>query len=195
MSDDQRTLFEQELSDARSLASSPRVAMRKRAKGQDRNRAQVRANAVSDSQTIETQEAQPVDLYFVEPYEHLEWKNTGVQPETMNKLKSGRYPIQERLDLHNQRVVNAFQSVMHFLSICLEKQLRTVLIVHGVGLKSTPPAQLKSHIAHWLKHHAKVNAYVTAPAHLGGAGATLVHLKKSLEAKLETKERIARCLG
>ena len=195
MTDNKRSLFEQEFSDVQSLASSPRAAMCKHAKRQDHNRVQARKNASSESLTTQIQDAQPVDLQFVDPYDLLEWKSTGVQPDTMNKLKNGRYPIQDKLDLHNKRVADAFPGLLLFITKCLEKRLRTVLIVHGVGLRSTPPAQMKSHVAHWLKQHPKVNAYVTAPGHQGGAGATLVHLKKSRDAKLETKERIACRLG
>lgn len=195
MSNNKNSLFEQELSDVQSLVKTPRAIVQKQVKDQDAKHARARKNAISDSSTFEIQEAQPINLHFVEPYDHLEWKSSGVQPETMNKLKSGRYPIQDKLDLHNVRIVEAFRRVLEFFTKCLDKRLRTVAILHGLGLQSTPPAQMKSHVAHWLKRHPSVNAYVTAPGHQGGAGATLVHLKKSRDAKLDTKERIARRLG
>ena len=189
------SLFEQEFSDVQSLAKTPRATRQKHNKKQEAKRAQARQNAISESSNLSLQHAQPVDLEFVEPYDHLEWKSIGVQPETLNKLKHGRYPIQEKLDLHNVRIVEAFRRVREFFTKCLEKRLRTVAIVHGVGLRSTPPAQMKSHVAYWLKQHPSVNAYVTAPGHQGGAGVTFVHLKKSRDAKQDTKERIARRLG
>lgn len=195
MSSKKRSIFEQELSDVQVLANKPRVEVQKQSKSQQKNQARARTNAVMEASTDKLLEAQPVDLDFVEPLDHLEWKAEGVQPDTMAKLRSGRYPIQDKLDLHNIRVTEAFRSMLQFISKSLEKRLRTVLIVHGVGLRSTPPAQLKSHVAHWLKYHPKVNAYVSAPSHQGGSGATLVHLKKSRAAKDETKERIARRLG
>ena len=195
MSSKKRSSFEQEFSDVQVLANTPRVEVQKQSKSQQINQARARTNAITETSTSNLLEAQPVDLDFVEPHDHLEWKAEGVQPDTMAKLRSGRYPIQDKLDLHNVRVTEAFRSMLQFISKSLEKRLRTVLIVHGVGLRSTPPAQLKSHVAHWLKYHPKVNAYVSAPRHQGGSGATLVHLKKSRAAKDETKERIARRLG
>lgn len=195
MSDNKQSLFEQELSDVQTFASTPRAEVQKQAKNQHSKRTQARTNATRESSTTDLEEAQPIDLDFVEPHDHLEWKSTGVQPDTMNKLKSGRYPIQDKLDLHKLRVTDAFRCVRQFLAKCVETNMRTVLVVHGIGLRSTPQAQMKSHVAHWLKHHPKVNAYVTAPRHQGGSGATLVHLKKSRTAQLETKERIARRLG
>ncbi|MYD44782.1 MAG: DNA endonuclease SmrA [Gammaproteobacteria bacterium] len=195
MSDKKRSIFEQELADVQALANTPRAEVQKQSKNQQTNRARARTNAIMEASTEDLLEAQPVELDFVEPHDHLEWKAEGVQPDTMAKLRSGRYPIQDKLDLHNLRVTEAFRCMLQFISTSLEKRLRTVLVVHGVGLRSTPPAQLKSHLAHWLKHHPKVNAYVSAPRHQGGSGATLVHLKKSRAAKDETKERIARRLG
>ena len=195
MSDKKRSIFEQELSDVQVIAKTPRVEVQKQSKNQQTNRARARSNAIMEGSTDDLLEAQPIDLDFVEPHDHLEWKAEGVQPDTMSKLRSGRYPIQDRLDLHNVRVSEAFQRLLQFISKSLEERLRTVLIVHGLGMRSTPPAQLKSHVAYWLEHHPKVNAYVSAPRHQGGSGATLVHLKKSRAAKDETKERIARRLG
>ncbi len=195
MSDYKRSIFEQEFSDVQALVNTPRAEVQKQFKSQQENRVSARTNATMETSTEDLLEAQPVDLDFVEPHDHLEWKAEGVQPDSMTKLRNGRYPIQDKLDLHNVRVTAAFRRMLQFISTSLEKRLRTVLIVHGMGLRSTPPAQLKSHVAHWLRHHPKVNAYVSAPKHQGGSGATLVHLKKSRAAKDETKERIARRLG
>ena len=195
MSDNKRSIFEQEFSDVQALVNTPRAEVHKQFKSQQENRVSARTNATMETSTEDLLEAQPVDLDFVEPHDHLEWKAEGVQPDSMTKLRNGRYPIQDKLDLHNVRVTAAFRRMLQFISTSLEKRLRTVLIVHGMGLRSTPPAQLKSHVAHWLRHHPKVNAYVSAPKHQGGSGATLVHLKKSRAAKDETKERIARRLG
>ena len=195
MSDNKRSIFEQEFSDVQALVNTPRAEVQKQFKSQQENRVSARTNATMETSTEDLLEAQPVDLDFVEPHDHLEWKAEGVQPDSMTKLRNGRYPIQDKLDLHNVRVTAAFRRMLQFISTSLEKRLRTVLIVHGMGLRSTPPAQLKSHVAHWLRHHPKVNAYVSAPKHQGGSGATLVHLKKSRAAKDETKERIARRLG
>lgn len=195
MSDKKGSIFEQEFSDVQAIANTPRVEVQKQSKNRQTNRESARANATMEASTNDLLEAQPVDLDFVESHDHLEWKAEGVQPDAMAKLRSGRYPIQDTLDLHNLRVTEAFRCMLQFISKSMEKRLRTVLIVHGIGLRSTPPAQLKSHVAHWLKHHPKVNAYASAPKHQGGSGATLVHLKKSRAAKDETKERIARRLG
>lgn len=195
MTNDKQSLFEQELSDVQALASTPRAEIQRQDKNQQGNKAQARTNATRESSSNDLKEAQPIDLNFVEPHDHVEWKSTGVQPETMTKLKSGRYPVQDKLDLHNLRVTDAFRCLRQFLAKCVETNLRTVLVVHGIGLRSTPQAQMKSHVAHWLKHHPKVNAFVTAPGHRGGTGATLVHLKKSRAAQLATSERIARRLG
>ena len=195
MSDNKLSTFEQELSDVRTIKNAPRAKVQPQSKSRQKDHGSARKNATTETSSDESLEAQPVDLDFVDPHDQLEWKTEGVQPDSMSKLRSGRYPIQDKLDLHKCRVTDAFRLMMQFIATSMEKRMRTVLIVHGLGLRSTPPAQLKSHVAYWLKQHPEVNAYVSAPGHQGGSGATLVHLKKSRAAKDDTKERIARRLS
>ena len=57
--------------------------------------------------------------------------------------------------------------------------------------RSTPaatPARLKSYVAHWLGQMPQVIAYSSADRRHGGTGAVLVLVKKSAEAKEETRE-------
>jgi DNA-nicking Smr family endonuclease len=63
-----------------------------------------------------------------------------------------------------------------------------VLIAHGRGEQSATPARLKSYVAHWLGQLPEVIAYSSADARHGGTGAVLVLLRKSFEAREETRE-------
>ena len=63
-----------------------------------------------------------------------------------------------------------------------------LLIAHGRGEQSATPARLKSYVAHWLGQLPQVIAYASADRRHGGTGAVLVLVKKSAEAKEETRQ-------
>ncbi|MGR5488606.1 Smr/MutS family protein, partial [Vibrio alfacsensis] len=64
-----------------------------------------------------------------------------------------------------------------------------VLIVHGRGERSNPPALMKSYLAHWLTQIKDVQCVHSAQRFHGGSGAVYVMLRKSQEKKLENRER------
>jgi DNA-nicking Smr family endonuclease len=135
----------------------------------------------------------PLTLEEVEPVEpraFLEWKKDGVQPEVFHRLKTVQYPIEGSLDLHRLSVKEARDAVFKFFALAEAKRWRTILIAHGRGEQSATPARLKSFVAHWLGQLPQVNAYSSADRSHGGTGAVLVLLKKSAEAKEETRESL-----
>ena len=67
--------------------------------------------------------------------------------------------------------------------------IRSVLIVHGRGEKSNPPALIKSYLANWLTQIKDVQSAHSAQAFHGGTGAVYVMLRKSSEKKLDNRER------
>ncbi len=123
------------------------------------------------------------------PREILSWKKDGVQHEVFRKLKSGRYPIEARLDLHRLTVKEARVEVFRFMALALAKGWRTVLISHGKGERSPTPARIKSYVAHWLQQLPDVIAYHSAIPTNGGTGAVYVMLRKSEAAKEQARER------
>lgn len=125
----------------------------------------------------------------VEPRDMLAWKKDGVQNEVFRKLRSARYPLEGRLDLHRHTVREARKAVFDFLTLAQRKGWRTVLILHGRGEQSATPARLKSYVAHWLTQVSEVIAYHSAGRQHGGTGAVYVLLKKSREASEATRER------
>ncbi len=159
------------------------------------NLRQIRENATTANQDRTRKPLIPIDIRLVDPDEWVEWKCSGVQPYLMQKLKRGDYKAQGKLDLHQQSLPQAAKQIHRFIENSVQSQLRTVLVVHGLGYQSKPPAQMKSHVAYWLEDHPKVNAFVTAPRQMGGAGATLIFLKKSHKAKETTRERIEKRLS
>ena len=126
---------------------------------------------------------------MLKPEDLIEFKRDGVQEGVYRKLRLGKYPIQARLDLHRNSLKDARDALVKFLKQCIEMDIRSVLIVHGRGEKSTPPALIKSYLANWLTQIKDVQSAHSAQAFHGGTGAVYVMLRKSSEKKLDNRER------
>ncbi|HIF9439624.1 TPA: DNA endonuclease SmrA [Photobacterium damselae] len=126
---------------------------------------------------------------MVKPDDMLEFKRDGVQEGVIRKLRLGKYEIQARLDLHRKTLKEAREEVLKFLKQCQRLDIRSVLIVHGKGERSNPPALMKSYLATWLEQISDVMGYHSALRQHGGCGAVYVMLKKSPEKKLDNRER------
>ncbi len=74
-----------------------------------------------------------------------------------------------------------------------EEGLRNVLIVHGKGRDDQSHANIiRSYLARWLEELPEVQAFCAALPHHGGSGACYVALRKSAQAKQETREQHAK---
>lgn len=103
----------------------------------------------------------------------------GVQRNIMRKLRRGEYLVEQELDLHGHKVVQARETLVHFLRDATFNGRRCVRIIHGKGLRS-PAKQsvLKQKVYHWLKQRDEVLAFCTARSFDGGTGAIYVLLKR-----------------
>ncbi|MEZ8195259.1 MULTISPECIES: DNA endonuclease SmrA [Vibrio] len=126
---------------------------------------------------------------MLKPDDMIEFKRDGVQEGVYRKLRLGKYPIQARLDLHRYTLKDARDEVVRFLRQCLKMDIRTVVIVHGKGERSNPPALMKSYVSTWLQQIKDVQCIHSAQHFHGGFGAVYVLLRKSAEQKLENRER------
>lgn len=127
--------------------------------------------------------------HWVEPLDAISWRRDGVQDGVFRRLKRGRYSMAASLNLHQQTVRQARQSLAHFIHDCYERGVRNALIIHGMGRDSKPrPALLKSLCAQWLPQLEPVLALHTARPEHGGAGACYVIIRKNNAAKIATKE-------
>lgn len=152
--------------------------------GQLRRREAAEAEETEDPNYLHTGEVQPV-----EPHAVLEWKKDGVQPDVFRRLGTGRYTVAATLDLHRLTVDEARSAMYRFITNAHERGHRCVLIAHGRGERSDPPARIKSHVVFWLGQIPEVIGYRTAPRHQGGTGAMLAMLRKSDAAKGENREQ------
>ncbi len=132
---------------------------------------------------------------LLKPEDIIEFKRDGVQDGVYRKLRLGKYPIQARLDLHRKTLKEARSEVTHFLKQCIEMDIRTVMIVHGRGENSNPPAIMKSFVANWLTQIQDVQCAHSAQRFHGGSGTTYVLLRKSGEKKAENRERHQKRMG
>ncbi|CAG9001588.1 MAG: putative DNA endonuclease SmrA [Candidatus Celerinatantimonas neptuna] len=145
-----------------------------------------------EDETAPLSQSEPKSL---SPDDLVSYKKSGIQEGVFKKLRLGKYPIQARLDLHKMRTEEAKQQILRFIRQSQQRDCRCVLIIHGKGVRSNPPARMKSYVSHWLPQLNDVLAIHTAlPAH-GGYGALYVLLRKNPERKIETRERHARRLS
>jgi len=123
------------------------------------------------------------------PEDIIEFKRDGVQEGVFRKLRLGKYEIQARLDLHRKTLKQARDEILQFLKQCQRMDIRTVIIIHGKGERSDPPAMMKSHVATWLEQIPDIMCFHSALRQHGGNGATYVMLKKSPAKKLDNREK------
>ncbi|WP_070962607.1 DNA endonuclease SmrA [Vibrio sonorensis] len=126
---------------------------------------------------------------MLKPADIIEFKRDGVQEGVYRKLRLGKYPVQARLDLHRKTLKQARDEVISFLEQCLRMDIRTLVIVHGKGERSNPPALMKSFVAHWLSQIRDVQCAHSAQQFHGGSGAVYVLLRKSSDKRTENRER------
>lgn len=179
-------LFQQEMKGVKPLPADDRVSTPRRQAPTEAQLARRRAAQQSpvDSNPLSI----PDEVAQIDPADVVGRKKNGVQEGVYRKLRLGKYEAQSRLDLHRMTLREARARVYEFLEDCYGSGLRTVLITHGKGHHSPTPGRLKSYTLHWLDESDRVLAWHSAPAHLGGAGATFVLLRKSADARQRTRE-------
>jgi DNA-nicking Smr family endonuclease len=115
------------------------------------------------------------------PNQHWEAVAPGVGRPTIRRLRRGKVPIARTLDLHGMDASAARDAVAETLQRMWELRERGLLIIHGRGLHSEAGPVLKESLPEWLAappHGRRILAFLTAPPELGGAGATLVLVRK-----------------
>lgn len=129
-------------------------------------------------------------LATVGPFDIVGFKRPGVQEGVYRQLRLGKYRVDARLDLHDHSVLQARQVLFEFIRQCVDYDLRCVKVLHGKGDRDPErKAIIKNHTLQWLEDTPSVLAYHSAPANQGGAGAVLVLLSKSEQAKQRNRDK------
>jgi DNA-nicking Smr family endonuclease len=122
----------------------------------------------------------PFDI--TESDEYVEGYRVGLDPRLVSQLRDGEFAVQAHFDMHGMIQGAAKEALKEFIIASVRKGLRTVLVVHGRGLRSPGGHSVLKHAsAGWLSHGAiggHVLAFATARPSDGGAGATYVLLKR-----------------
>ena len=121
-----------------------------------------------------------MDITFSDEY--IEGSVGGVNRKIIKRLKKGRIPIQDYIDLHGLTRRAAENAVRDFLEAGFKRGYRCVLIVHGRGLNSPEHLPvLKEMLPKWLSRGPArkiVLAFATSRPYDGGTGETYVLLRR-----------------
>jgi len=122
-----------------------------------------------------------IEQWGTPPNEQWEATAPGVGSQPIRRLRRGKVRLERTLDLHGMEALEAREALGDVLRQMWERQERGLLLIHGRGLHSESAPVLKESVPKWLAappHGRRILAFVTAPPELGGAGATLVLLRK-----------------
>ena len=187
MSDDKS--FESAIGDVEPLNVAERASIPQGSSQPDLRQLAAREKAVTEPPPNYLRDFLDEDS-LVKPDHQFKWQREGTQISVFQYLLRGVYESEVIIDLHHRTIKEAHTLIWDFIASAIENRHRNVLIVHGLGEKSTPQARLKSYVGQALVEHDDVFGFCSAPSELGGVGATLVWLRKSEVAKQATRERI-----
>jgi DNA-nicking Smr family endonuclease len=119
---------------------------------------------------------------LTETEEYTEGTRLGLDPRLVTRLRRGEFAVQAHIDLHGMIQADAKLALEEFILGSVRKGLRTVLVVHGRGLRSPGGTPVLKHAAaQWLSHGhmgGYVLAFATARPADGGTGAMYVLLRR-----------------
>lgn len=150
---------------------------------------QLKRQALEASQNLANNYLSVENVEPVDPYDHISFKQDGVQHGVFKNLRLGKYKIDFVLNLQQKKFEQARILLFTHIIQSHKKGDRTLLIKHGLGLRSQPfPAFLKSYVHQWLHQMPEVIAYHTAQINHGGNSAVYVLLKKNPQDKANNRE-------
>lgn len=119
---------------------------------------------------------------LTETDEYVEGMRKGIDPRLISRLRRGEFAVQDHIDLHGMTQSAAREALTGFVVASVRNGLRTLLVVHGRGLRSPGGHPVLKHAAsQWLSQGAigsHVLAFATARPSDGGAGAMYVLLRR-----------------
>ncbi|MFY8349990.1 DNA endonuclease SmrA [Pseudoalteromonas sp. SSM20] len=126
---------------------------------------------------------------FIAPDDYISFKSPGLQAGVFKNLRLAKYDIDAKIELQGLSIKEAQDTLINELTLCHRRNIRMVLIKHGVGKENTEqPAKMKSYVNAWLVHFPFVLGFHTAQTHHGGYSAVYVLLSKNEQAKLANRE-------
>ena len=102
----------------------------------------------------------------------------GLSKKLQRRIRAGKLPINDIIDLHGHHQRQAHVLLSHFLQDALASGYRLVLIIHGKGFRSADEARLRPLTQRLLASHPDVLAYCPAIDPDGGSGASYAYLRR-----------------
>ena len=99
--------------------------------------AQQEKNKAAQS-NLNSEQFNPLDepLELLDPLAILSFKRDGVQSPVFKNVRLAKYQLDATLDLHGQLLKNAYASLQAFIKDCHNRNIRMVLVRHGIGIKN-----------------------------------------------------------
>ena len=160
MLDDGLDAFLNELKDVKPIQQTDRALT-----NQPKNTLaqQLKRQAIEDNQNLINNYLSVEKVEPVDPYDHISFRQDGVQHGVFKNLRLGKYKIDFVLNLQQYKFEQARTAIFTQITNSHNEGERTLLIKHGLGLRSQPfPALLKSYLHQWLQQMPEVIAYHTA---------------------------------
>jgi len=104
-------------------------------------------------------------------------RKNGVQKKILQKLKRGRFPVKDQLDLHSMTMETGHQALLDFITEAQCSTLECIRVIHGKGLRSESLPRLKIMTRQVLREHPQVLAFTACKPADGGTGAVDILLK------------------
>jgi DNA-nicking Smr family endonuclease len=128
--------------------------------------------------------APPPAAFIVEQTgDEITGRAADVSLKLLRELRAGAHPVEARLDLHGRGRAEAVRALDSFVAGARARGARALLVIHGRGRGSeTGGPVLRPALWQWLASAAAersgVMAFVSARPRDGGAGATMVLLRR-----------------
>lgn len=185
--DDELLEFLDQLKDVTPITQGDKVPTRvpKNTLAQQLKRQALEVSKPLANNYLSVEEVEPLD-----PYDHISYKQDGVQEGVFKNLRLGKYKIDFVLNLQQKKFEQARSLLFQQILDSHKNAHRTLLIKHGLGLHSLPfTAFLKSYTNKWLRQMPEVIAFYTAQPKHGGNSAVYVLIKKNQQEKANNRER------
>ncbi len=178
--EDEESLFMSEMAGVTPLKSDNKIKIRKKPKKPPQQYSSEGGDFVIDDvfSTAEMIEDCPDILSF---------SRSGLQHKVLKKLRQGKNPVEQRIDLHGLTVEQTRAELFAFLGECEAAGIRHAIIIHGKGFRSKDKPVIKPMVNRWLRAVDNVLAFHSAQPADGGNGAVYVLLKKSISTQTQSE--------
>lgn len=168
--EDARTLFRRAMHGVKPIKRPDRVAPARRRPAPVARSRRARAGAYGESVDGALEERDDGDVAF---------RRAGTDAGTLRRLRGGRWPVSDEIDLHGLTRAEAQDALADFIAESTALGRRCVRVVHGKGSRSGPDGPVLRHAVHeWLARCDDVLAFASADRRHGGTGAVRVLLRR-----------------